>query len=1524
VKRFFLCLAAVSSLAAQTPNLAVAVGDSLTSGTGGGTPYLEYVNLPEWTKRVYGLEDGTCLSLQSSTPGVTDHTPAAVRRIAVLWCGAEDAKSTTPATGYERLVALAGIYRGKGFSVVVGTMISRTGSCNGGLTCDQWKNQYNALIRANWPSFADNIADFAKIPSMGADGAYSTGLYDGDHVHLANAGYQSVIAPVVQGAIDGLGAQVWVRFGAPGGTWILSYDKDAEGCARIRTARPHGLSAGDYVFQDGLLGTDANKVRHHASNLNRTAMVRTVPDPTHYTLNDLQGNCLAPNDTWINGHGQTSGSNSASWMGKVRPYTLPAGAHGGILAGSHGFISRKIASSTDTGMVSLTVSGHTATLTFEYAHGAAVGNSIGIHNTSASGNLNGTHTITAVTTYTIQFSTDTGDGDYTYRNECGPSPGNPNLIGGTKNCVVASLFAHDNNPDWVQVKAQATFATDAAFKHVFDGGSINYFWNDYSQWFIPAAYRAYVDRTYQPAVSALVYFLSHPERIAGVNWAGHYGSDYGGSTAIGHYFSNWAFPVSYAVAREYLTPEQRAWYADSMFNDVDDPDPAKQCTPQVPSQVTIATGAAQGGDGTHITLAGDASSADDFYVNNVVAFQDGPKWFWGNITNYNGSTKSATVSNITSVTANIPYYDVSLASGANNESAWAAPKSGATYRILATASVNGTTITGYNTQFLTDLADGDAVQTGRIWSYSYYPESLFYVSQRTSNTSLTAVLGGRAQVIYDQNSAQGPQPVWVLKKFDQSQKHCGAWWRFKLIMDTPGGAPLVYPPSGGRDSANINFQNMPPLGQEGGGNHVWALGVASTVALDDARARKAFTSFQSYDNDWLYSITGAYRGLPYDSTRYGHLAQNVALNWNTQVLHNLMPGLYTSERVDPLLDNIQAFRVFSLLNDKAGDKQHIWVFGANLADSGIIQGGGANVGFSYTQDVRSIVNPTADHNRHMKKIESDLGLYMSLWAFQRFPYHDPNVTPLDLSLQPKQKAIIPSQAQIDACVAFSGRPGEGEFGCEWATGHAWFSKTSWTDRTATEVLYEARACCLGYDNPAGGVLHVYKVGHLIAPDSLPPGNSPSNQGEDLTERGDMPRFNEQNTLGSAPGTYPMRRSKITRWARQRAGAADYRYGDAEQSVYVYSRSEAKDMYYPKPTRVVEDTVHFKGGDTELIVQYNDIDAGSAQPHGIRHAIHYAQNGENGSVNEDGANTYNEGATRCAEAECSNATKDVSLGATETIISQENGAAGDNLGPERKYGVLTRVFSPHTIALKWDGTYEGGYGHTNRVRVCSGASCGAAAAKLETVTVHKITSSLSDTTLTAGPLNVTGWTGVQTEGKVAMFSRGGQLRNALAFPTSHSGTAQYLIAGLAPGTYSVHVNAVPVTTSAVGDDDNSLYFESTSGAVSINAVTAQACEIGTPVLAAAMVGTSYSQQVQTTNCAAPLQWSISAGALCAGLTLDAVTGTIAGTPAAAQSCNFTMQVADGTGQSATKDYSLTVARRAGRSLSRQVSCTGCVW
>ncbi len=165
-----------------------------------------------------------------------------------------------------------------------------------------------------------------------------------------------------------------------------------------------------------------------------------------------------------------------------------------------------------------------------------------------------------------------------------------------------------------------------------------------------------------------------------------------------------------------------------------------------------------------------------------------------------------------------------------------------------------------------------------------------------------------------------------------------------------------------------------------------------------------------------------------------------------------------------------------------------------------------------------------------------------------------------------------------------------------------------------------------------------------------------------------------------------------------------------------------------------------------------------------------------------------------------------------MLTQENGLSGATSG------VVTRVLSSGTINVQYDGSsYPGNLGHDVRISICGGAQCGATVSTADWLVVHKV-SLLSDTDLPATLLSTDpSWTGVQTGGTVALFSRGGRLPLSAGLQTSHAGTAQYLIAGLEAGhTYQARRldDGVVVATLPVAAGDNTLYFEATAGSYSI--------------------------------------------------------------------------------------------------------------
>ena len=112
----------------------------------------------------------------------------------------------------------------------------------------------------------------------------------------------------------------------------------------------------------------------------------------------------------------------------------------------------------------------------------------------------------------------------------------------------------------------------------------------------------------------------------------------------------------------------------------------------------------------------------------------------------------------------------------------------------------------------------------------------------------------------------------------------------------------------------------------------------------------------------------------------------------------------------------------------------------------------------------------------------------------------------------------------------------------------------------------------------------------------------------------------------------------------------------------------------------------------------------------------------------------------------------------------------------------------------------------------------------------------------------------------------------------------------------------------------------SGILSLSRVTARLCVLAVTaacavsaapalkVTSAALpngtVGTTYSQTLSASGGSGTYSWSVTNGSLPAGLSLS-TGGAITGTPTAAGPANFTVQVKDGSQNTATKDLSIAV-------------------
>lgn len=147
------------------------------------------------------------------------------------------------------------------------------------------------------------------------------------------------------------------------------------------------------------------------------------------------------------------------------------------------------------------------------------------------------------------------------------------------------------------------------------------------------------------------------------------------------------------------------------------------------------------------------------------------------------------------------------------------------------------------------------------------------------------------------------------------------------------------------------------------------------------------------------------------------------------------------------------------------------------------------------------------------------------------------------------------------------------------------------------------------------------------------------------------------------------------------------------------------------------------------------------------------------------------------------------------------------------------------------------------------------------------------------------------------------------------TSQLTVTGLAADTYKVQSAGSDVSGCTA------LVVDSTSHALNCDSVPAGAITIaaaggggGSPdidqtSLPGGTVGVSYSQTLTATGGAGSNVWDVSAGTICAGLSLSS-GGAITGTPTTAQTCSFTARVTDSAMATDTQALSILIGAAPG--------------
>ena len=155
------------------------------------------------------------------------------------------------------------------------------------------------------------------------------------------------------------------------------------------------------------------------------------------------------------------------------------------------------------------------------------------------------------------------------------------------------------------------------------------------------------------------------------------------------------------------------------------------------------------------------------------------------------------------------------------------------------------------------------------------------------------------------------------------------------------------------------------------------------------------------------------------------------------------------------------------------------------------------------------------------------------------------------------------------------------------------------------------------------------------------------------------------------------------------------------------------------------------------------------------------------------------------------------------------------------------------------------------------------------------------------------------------------------------TFSILSGSLPPGlTLNTSTGAITGTPTTAGTYNFSAQVVDSQG----NTATSNCSIVVSPALTlscptgTAQVGVAYSSALTASGGVAPYTFSITSGSLPPGLTLNASTGAITGTPTTAGTYNFTAQVADSQGNTATSSCSIAVSRPLAE-LSNRVGAIG---
>jgi hypothetical protein len=679
------------------------------------------------------------------------------------------------------------------------------------------------------------------------------------------------------------------------------------------------------------------------------------------------------------------------------------------------------------------------------------------------------------------------------------------------------------------------------------------------------------------------------------------------------------------------------------------------------------------------------------------------------------------------------------------------------------------TVTGVGTHFTTDLSVGDVLYgIGHVGSI-----------QSDTTLTLTAPAGlDTSGVALNTVAVAG---------WNDANTPCGLVWYLKHHGSSPpvgtGNYSTSYQGGGTYVSAYINLVITKLAGY---------IPLALATAADDSRAETAATQYYNWwhDNTQVYlhqEPTGFYRPRGYTSGRDQWMLLEIIL-----ALNNAVPSLGANSFLGYWSKNIMPFWYYGSMNNVPGGYMIPWAGDFQNSQYGV-------------EDVLMAAalypgSPEAAQVNYWQKSTrrdySTSGPYSaqsdSEFAPALFVLSDPGNAGTSPSSLPTQ--YIFDQTDLNP----GGGPSSLVAPCtywNWETSYNQDCRLNyWISRTgfgATDsIVFQQAAWYDGGDHQSDnlstwGSISILRQGYLLNADNLfADSNYPGGRA--------MIAIGTWTGGGCYSGNWQCA-DGIHGWPASEIRWAGSHPGGVSTSKYAYSEVDLNNTYQTPVTHALREVAHMKGGSQDYVIVHDYVTVPSGTTiqslwplfRGPDQAAFYAANT---------VTTTNWASSQTAQV----------VGSAASLILQALPTSANSLA---------------TIDL---GMGQNSMAHMLGVCASSnGTSCNSSATSMEEIVVAKPANTTSPSMpalmqLTAGA----NWAVVQiadsSSPKVAAFAKGAATQSFLSFTSTHSGTAQYMIAGLSPGTYSVTQGSTAVSGSpfTVVYGDNTLYFEGTAGNYSI--------------------------------------------------------------------------------------------------------------